>query len=139
MKLRSISLSGIFAALVLALPASAEDLAVIISNTAYRSQSDLPTGPAVDRMERALKGAGFATVTFENQRRAAMSARLREVAARIKGADRLVVVANGHVVHSPREIWLLGTQAARPSAYDVGAMAVPLGPLFDAAAEKPGA
>ncbi len=125
--------------LVLALSARAEDLGVILSNLAYRVQADLASGPATDRIERALRAAGFSRVLLQNQRREDAADRLARLVGRMHAAERLVIVVNGHVVSSARDDWLLTPNAGVPDAFSLGAEAVPLGPLMDIAATKQGA
>ena len=125
--------------LVLALSARAEDLGVILSNLAYRVQADLASGPATDRIERALRAAGFSTVLLQNKRREDAADRLARLVGRMQAAERLVIVVNGHVVSSARDDWLLTPNAGVPDAFSLGAEAVPLGPLMDIAATKQGA
>ncbi len=125
--------------LVFALPAQAEDLGVILSNLNYRVQADLASGPATDRIERALREAGFSTVLLQNQRRDDATDRLARLVPRMEAAQRLVIVINGHVVASARDSWLLTPNAGVPDAFSLGGESLPLGPLFDIAARKQGA
>lgn len=140
MTLRFELAAALFAAMVLALPATgrAERLAILLGNHDYTTQPDLPGGAAFDRMAGLLDAAGFATVTLEGLSPPQAIDRLDRLRDRIGAADRLVIVVSGHVLRAGREAWLLGPRAGAVTSLSVGAAAVPLGPLLDMAGQSPG-
>ena len=50
----------------------------------------------------------------------------------------MFILVSGHIVHSARDSWLLARNAEDVTDISVGAAGLPLGPLFDIAAEHPG-
>lgn len=136
MKLKSLLTLATF---VVAGAAQAENLALIISNTSYRTQPDLNNGTTMDRIEAALWDAGFDTISLRNMPFDAAVRRLDLVGQRVAAADRVIFVVNGHVVSSGTSSWVLVPEAEEPNNFNSGAMGLPLAPLFSSAAQRPGA
>jgi peptidoglycan hydrolase-like protein with peptidoglycan-binding domain len=137
--LKRFVLAPVVAAVILSGQAWAEDLAVIFVNRTYddnanaRDISDLR--PLADHLEEQ----GFDIVAVSNRRSSDLQGTMRQLGGRMDKADRLVVVMAGHIVSTSRDSWLLGRDAGTPDAFRVGRDGLPLGPVLDMLAEKPGA
>ena len=128
-----------FAACFLWGPATAENLALIISNLEYRNQPDLSHGRAINQIERRLRDADFFTFHYRNQRSQSLAERVGRLQRRISDADRVVVVVAGHIVHTSNDTWLLSPGAGTPNPYTVGLQSLPLSALLNTLSAKQGA
>ncbi|MBT0780302.1 peptidoglycan-binding protein [Paracoccus sp. pheM1] len=115
----------LLAALVGAVPAWAENRAVIIGNADYRSAPDL-AGSDTMALAKALREAGFTTqqgVDLE----ARPLRRLLEALARADADPGAHIVAlNGRFLHDADETWFMGTDADAPGPAAAGVQGVPL-------------
>jgi len=118
--------------------AIARDAALIVVGQDYFHLTDVVDAPNVASLERTLEAADFRVTAMidasPNDTRTAVEA-FRDDAAL---ADRVFILIAGHIVHSTRDSWLLTRNARVVTDVFVGDVGLPLGPLFDIAAEHPG-
>jgi len=122
-------------------PALADDLALVLGNRSYENGPYLRSAGVTRAMARELRAAGFDVFEGQDLSGDDMQALAREFATRLgdKGAPHRVVIAMaGHLAGDQWQTWILGTDADAPTALDVGAVGVPLGPLGELAARAPG-
>ena len=117
---------------------SAESLALIIANQAYKDFSD--AGDAFDATlaSEALRAAGYEVRILRNLNRKGLAKAAPRIRADIEAADRVIVFISGHVVSTARESWLLTTDAKRQDGLVAGAYGLPIHVLADLLADKAG-
>lgn len=118
--------------------AAAEDAALILLESDYRELPDVGGEDEAAALARALEAAGFRVISSRDQGAEDAWTKVADWRRAAAGADRLLVFASGHMVSGAREAWLLTRYAQDPSDLSVGAQAVPLGPVLDTLATKPG-
>ncbi len=135
---RPIHIAALAALVLLPGWALARDAALIVVGEDYRNLAAVDNAPNVTGLGRDLGRAGFAVTTVidatPSETRDAVEA-FRDDAVL---ADRVFVMVAGHIVHSTRDSWLLLRNADEVTDVSIGATGLPLGPLFDIAAEHPG-
>jgi tetratricopeptide (TPR) repeat protein len=115
--------------------ASDHRVALVIGNSAYENAPALPN-PARDAtfVANVLRRVGFETVTVEiNLRKDALTAALRNFAAKAEGADWAVVYYAGHGMEVGGVNYLIPTDARIAADRDIGFEAVPLEQVLNAA------
>ncbi len=137
LKLKQVALAG--ALIVLALPALAKDVALVIGNSTYRNQPRTPDARRVDGARDALVATGFQVIYGENLTKSEQAVIAGEFYAAARNAERVVIVVSGQIASSARDSWLLGVDADQPNAFTVGGAALSLGALMDVLSQKPGA
>jgi len=137
LKLKQVALAG--AMIVLALPALAKDVALVIGNSDYRNQPRTPDAGRVDGARDALAAAGFQVIYGENLTKGEQFIIAGKFYAAVRDAERVVVVVSGQIASSARDSWLLGVDADQPNVFTIGGEALSLGALMDVLSQKPGA
>jgi peptidoglycan hydrolase-like protein with peptidoglycan-binding domain len=101
---------------VLALPARAQDFALVLVNDDYITAPDLRGLDAALDVVPALERAGFQVVSGRSLGVDDMRTQLAGFDSLIRsdGADRVVIVLAGHFAQSRTGAWLLGADAATP-------------------------
>ena len=102
---------------LLALPARAENVALVLESPGYRSLPD-PSGVQIgDQAQGVLARAGFEVVTARDLPIGDLRAELAALQARLAEGEiaRLVIVAAGWFAASDSGAWFLGADAAQPS------------------------
>ncbi len=132
--------AGMIAAVTLGSTASAEDLALVLSNRVYDRAGDVAGSREFRRTPDLLRQAGFRVISSfsdssSTQREHALDF---EAAVTAGEADRILIILSGHVVKGPRDSWLLGREAGQVSAVSVGASALSVSALTELAARAPG-
>jgi peptidoglycan hydrolase-like protein with peptidoglycan-binding domain len=122
----------------LAVPAFAENRALIIANENYRSASDITAADDAMGARGALEAAGFRVVTGADLAAADQRAALGQMLVNQTGVERLVLLLTGHFVKSDRQSWFLGVDAARPNLATVGGAGLALDTVLEIAAAAPG-
>ncbi|MFQ1700518.1 peptidoglycan-binding protein [Loktanella agnita] len=110
------SLSG------LALPAVADDAALLIGVERYQELRRASNGTDVLAGAEALRGAGYAVSTLANGGSADMRRLVQRFAAEAADANRLVVGLSGRFVTDGSRTWLLAANADEPSLFDTREM-----------------
>ena len=120
----------------------ADDLALVIDNAEYRSAPDLSEGLRDPSVRDALEDAGFEVFAGRDMSGPQMQRLASDFAKAVEddrdGARRIVMILSGHLVGDGDLGWLLGREVDEPTAFGVGAVAVPVGPLVDLAGRAPG-
>lgn len=121
-----------------ALPATAQDAALIIGNENYSNAADISS--ADDALDAAspLEKAGFVLRKGADLADADMQALLARHYGDTARPGRSVILLSGHFVHAGGETWMLGTDADVPSLGMVDGAGLPLSQVLAIAAERPG-
>lgn len=119
---------AIIAAVSLAVPAAAKQVALVIANSQYEHTAQL-ANPVNDAqlVSGALRQAGFDTVELAlDVGQVALLAQLREFAAMAEGADTALVYFAGHGIESKGKNWLMPVDSALERERDLPFEAVEL-------------
>jgi peptidoglycan hydrolase-like protein with peptidoglycan-binding domain len=128
----------LLSALCLALPAWADDRALLIGNEAYALAGSIPGAEATLAAEAALTKAGFKVTTGADLKAPGLRARLSRLANEPIEDGRLIILLTGHFAQDDGETWFLGIESDQPDLGSVGAMAVPLNTVLRLAARVQG-
>ncbi len=125
-------------ALILPLPAFAQDTALILGNARYEQldrvvRADDLLG-AVDRLE----SLGFVVHSRANGRVDTAKDLAAAFQAGLEGADRLVVALSGHFVTDGHRTWLLTAEAAGVDLFTVDTQGLSVDSVLRLLAERPG-
>ncbi|MBW6507281.1 MAG: peptidoglycan-binding protein [Rhodobacteraceae bacterium] len=126
------------ALLLLAVPAFAENRALIIANANYRLGDDIAAAGQALTARAALETAGFQVMAAADIGAVSSRGMLAQFLARLAPGDRLVILLAGHFARSEGESWFLGTDALRPDLATVGGAGLALGDVLEIAATAPG-
>lgn len=121
--------------------ASAEDLALIVSNQAYDGIEPLATGAAAAGLSEDLRARGWSVFSATDAKAGEMRAMARKLQLALKrsgDSDRVLIVLTGLMVETDRDAWLLEAGRTRPDSFNVGGLGLSLGALADLAAQAPG-
>jgi len=118
--------------------ALAEDAALIVVESDYRSLADVPGASRAGTLAQALEAAGFRVTSSLDRSVEDTLEAVADFRADAAGADRVLVFMSGHMVATARESYLLTRFAADPSDLNIGIQGVPLGPILDTLADHPG-
>ena len=123
--------------LVMALPAQAAGVALVIANDSYEAQPDSRDAARLAGTVRDLEAAGFSVVTGTDLSTEEMRAQLAGAHEQIRraGAERVVVVLSGHFARSRSGTWLMGVEAGAPGLALVDGAGLRLDTVFEIAAE----
>lgn len=113
------------ALLIGALPAAAENRAVVIGNFDYREAPDL-AGADLRAVVEGLEAAGFRTGSGTDLDSAALRNRLGILTEAAPRPGLRIVVLNGRFLHDFGETWFLGTDAQEPGPLSADLQGVPL-------------
>lgn len=120
-------------------PLHAADLALLLAGRNYDRLPDLRETREVFDLAEPLEEAGFRVIRLEDRSAAQLQSTIASYRADMEAADRLVFVAAGYVVSDGRNNWFLGDDARVPDVFAIGSAGLPLRPILDIAAGKPGA
>ncbi|OWU86214.1 hypothetical protein ATO6_05050 [Oceanicola sp. 22II-s10i] len=138
--MKAIRILGAVAAMGLATPVVAKDIALVVVNSDYDRVSDI-RGSRFDRFfSETLEGAGFTVFRGADMSGAEMQRLAADFADEVQDGDdnRIVIVLAGHMAETPSGGWLLGRTVDEPNAFGIGGAALPLAPLAELAATAPG-
>lgn len=124
-------------AIAAALPAAAQDAALIIGNESYRAGADAAAGDALDAAE-PLERAGFIVRRGADLDDDAMQALLARHYDDTAAPGRSVILLAGQFAHAGGETWLLAVDARAPTLGAADAAGLPLSQVLAVAAERPG-
>lgn len=139
--------ASLSASLIGALPAGAENRAVVIGNSDYREAPDL-AGADLRAAVEGLNAAGFRTGEGTDLDSAALRSHLATLTADApqpgmqEGSQTgtQIVVLNGRFLHDSGETWFLGTEARAPGQLSADLQGVPLSLVMRLIADgRPGA
>jgi peptidoglycan hydrolase-like protein with peptidoglycan-binding domain len=118
--------------------ASAEDAALLIANDDYFRLGDVPEVSALSDTADILKNDGFTVFAGDNSRSREMWNLAMSFRDASEEADRLIVVLGGHIVHSERDSWLLGSRTLSADALTVGGFGLSVGAILEVLGSVPG-
>jgi peptidoglycan hydrolase-like protein with peptidoglycan-binding domain len=125
-------------AIAAALPAAAQDAALIIGNENYRAAAEISAADDALDAARPLEGAGFVVRKGADLGDAEMQALLARHYDDTARPGRSVILLAGHFAHAGGETWLIGTDAEAPSLGGADAAGLPLSSVLAIAAERAG-
>ncbi len=128
----------IFALALVASPAAAEDVALIVANDDYDNAWGLWGADDLLDAADAYEAAGFRVFRGENLEAAPLRALAAEFAGRADGSGRIVIALAGHFAQSGSGAWFLGTDTDEPNLISAGAEGLALAQLFEIAGRAPG-
>ena len=128
----------LIAALTFALPALAEDRALIIGVESYDTAGSIPGAAAAMAANAPLTAAGFNVLVGADLKSAGLRARLSRLANQTVEDGRLVILLVGHFAGDARQTWLLGAEADQPDLATVGGIGLSLDAVLQVAARAPG-
>ena len=131
------SVIAVFA--VISAPVSAQNSALVITNVRYDELPNVTNAGRLRYISSALRSAVFGVSTGTNKDGSEMHNMGIFFAQDASTAERAVVILQGHFVHTPRDTWLIGSDApARANALTIGSEGISVGILLDVLAERPG-
>lgn len=135
MRLRLALFTQCCATMVFAACANAEDVALIVGNADYDNAPQAADAAPLLETRLAFENAGFQVFTVNDWTPDTWQRGLGAAIAKMTDADRIVVVLAGHSVHSPRDAWLLATDAESPAGYTIGLQGLSVGAMMDLATQ----
>ena len=117
---------------------SAENRALVIGNSNYRTAVPVPGAEDAARAVAALQAAGFRVDQGRDMTIAQMRAALSRMMLDDSSNDRLVIMLAGHFVRSGQGTWFLGSDAGGLDLGSVGGAGLDLDTVLEIAAQVPG-
>ncbi len=111
------------ALMALALPAAADDAALLMGVERYQELRRVSNANDVLNSADALRDAGYAVSTLSNGSSGDMRRLMARFAAEAEDADRLVVGLAGRFVTDGTRTWLLAANSEQPTLFDLRATA----------------
>lgn len=111
-------LAGLALAMLFALPLRASGVALVIANETYDHMRDARHASAVFEAIPRLEAAGFQVSRGSDLSAVQVRERLSSLAAAlrpVRGAERVVIVLSGHVLHADGAVWFLATDSPWPT------------------------
>ena len=136
LNLKLVALAG--ALIGLALPALAQDVALVIGNRSYEHQSGVRDAYLANEAVRPLEDAGFRVLLGQDAKANDQFDLASEFYDALDGADRVVILLAGHIVSDARDSWLLGTNARKQNMFTIGRAGLSVGAILEVAGQKPG-
>ncbi|WP_296427026.1 peptidoglycan-binding protein [Yoonia sp.] len=134
--MRKLILTAALAAM--ALPAVADDAALLIGVERYRDLSRVSGGTDVTRADDDLRDAGYTVLALTNGSARDMARSLADFTTEAENADRLVVGLSGRFVTDGGRAWFLSADADSPTLFGMGGTAVSLDSIMAVLAKTPG-
>lgn len=136
--MRHILLTAFLALFVL--PLRAENVALVLENSDYRSLPDASGTELADQAQGILARAGFEVVIARDMPIGDLRAELAAVQARLADGDiaRLVIVAAGWFVASDSGAWFLGVDADQPGLATIDGAGLRLDTVMELASAASG-
>ncbi len=134
-----IMIAALIALLGLTGLASAQNLALVLSNGYYENGTNVPNiSRAHQQLVSAFESQGYEVIGGKDLNRLETRRRIGEFADKIAQADTVVAVLNGHITHFGESSWLLPADANVNSATGVAFRGVNIGFIMQLLAQKPG-
>ena len=124
--------------LALSLPATAQNVGLVIGNEDYRSIRDLNQGRRIFNATKALEKNGIEVISRRDANLDEMLWALSEFGQRANKAEALVIVLGGRFVHSSTETYFLPVDAQAGPLATIAQRALPLSTVFAWLAAHPG-
>jgi peptidoglycan hydrolase-like protein with peptidoglycan-binding domain len=122
----------------LALPAYAEDRALLIGVETYEAAGSVPGAEAALAAEGPLTAAGFTVIVGADLKSPGLRARLSRLANQTVEDGRVVILLSGHFASDTGQTYFLGAEADQPDIISIGAVGLPLNAVLQVAARSPG-
>ncbi len=123
---------------VLALPAMAEDAALLLGVERYQEFRRVSGADDLARAEGDLSDAGYAVEVATNESGRDMLPELNRFVAEVADADRLIVALSGRFYSDGDRAWLMASDARDPSLFGMGDTAISVDSLMHVLAQTPG-
>ncbi len=123
---------------MMALPAFAEDAALLLGVERYRNLDRYVGGASVTGAARELSDAGYAVEAATNETATDMRQLLARFMQRSDEAERLVVAMSGRFVTDGDRSWLLSARASEPSLFNIAQDAISVESVLQVMARTPG-
>jgi len=119
--------------------ASAQNLALVLSNGYYDNGTDVANiSRKHQQMVNALENRGYEVIEGKDLNRLETRQRIGDFAGKIAGADTVIAVLNGHVAHFGEVSWLLPADTNVSSATGLAFRGVDISFIAQILAQKPG-
>ncbi len=119
--------------------ASAQNLALVLSNGYYDNGTDVPLISQKHRqMVNALESVGYEVIGGQDLNRLEIRQNITEFADKIARADTVIAVINGHIAHFGETSWLLPSDTNVSSATGLAFRGVDISFIAQLLAQKPG-
>ena len=119
--------------------ASAQNLALVLSNGNYDNGTDVPNiSRKHQQMVNALENQGYEVIEGKDLNRLETRQRVGDFADKIARADTVIAVLNGHVAHFGEVSWLLPADMNASSATGVAFRGLDVSFVAQLLAQKPG-
>jgi len=119
--------------------ASAQNLALVLSNGYYDNGTNVPNiSRGHQQLVSALEAQGYEVLEGKDLNRGEMRQRIDLFSDKIAQADTVVAVLNGHITHFGEASWLLPADMNASSATDMSFRGVNIGFITQLLAQKPG-
>lgn len=123
---------------LMALPAFADDAAILLGVERYRNFDRLRGGAAVTDTKDAFARAGYTVDAIADSGIVGMREGLERFIFRSNDSDRLVFVMSGRFVTDENRSWLLAANAATPTLFDIERSGISVESALLALAHVPG-
>ncbi|GLQ34198.1 peptidoglycan-binding protein [Amylibacter marinus] len=138
MKLISKTLLGITLGLSVASAGAAENIALLVANTAYTHATRAPASKQIANSKSALEQAGYSVTIKYNLDHADLRQTLQDFAAKANNADRVIFAFTGHILHDEHQTYLAPVDLNAPNAASIGLDGFPLAPILAISAQHAG-
>ena len=119
--------------------ASAQNLALVLSNGYYDRGTNVPDiSRRHQQLVNTLESQGYVVIEGQDLNRRETHQRIADFADRIARADAVIAVLSGHVAHFGETTWLLPSDTDANSATGLAFGAVDIGFITQLLAQKPG-
>lgn len=134
------TLTGALGALLMsaALPAWADDVALVIGNGAYRNLDNVAGGARVARSARDLEDEGIDVLSLTNASRSRALDALNQFVQISRDADGVIVVLSGRFLRTGYETYFMPVDSRGPDFVDVPGEAISMSTILAILAEYPG-
>ena len=123
---------------LLAAPAMADDLALILGTDSYEGLGRLPGAAAVTDAAEGLTALGFTVTALPNGRADSIATALTGFMATGAGNGRVIVALSGRFVTDGGRTWYLTADATAPTLFNMGPTALSVESLLQVLGRAPG-
>ena len=123
---------------LLAAPAMADDLALILGTDSYEGLGRLPGAADVTGAADGLTALGFTVTALPNGRADSIANALTGFMAENPGSGRLIVALSGRFVTDGGRTWYLTADATAPTLFNIGPTALSVESLLQVLGRAPG-
>ncbi|MBV7377323.1 peptidoglycan-binding protein [Maritimibacter dapengensis] len=132
------TLATSFAALMIGAQTASADAALILVQSDYAELDDVSGANQASELAQIAEDAGFeVTASLDSDVRDAADA-IDDFRRDAEDGERVMILISGHILSDGSNTWLLTNEAEDVSRFNIGSMAVPLGPVMEIASDFPG-